>query len=515
MQYKNKLNNRLPVQLRKVHWSLLGILCLFLAACSPFAIGGKSTPAPVIHITPTPVHTPGGSTTLSATGSGDPQIVPGDWPSYLLNNGGFNSNESIINQATAPQLTQYWVHHARGAISTQPVVANGMIYWGSWDGYEHATSLDGKKVWATYLGKTTDYNPYCSPQSVGIASTATIAPVKIGGKMTLVDFVGGGNASFYALNATSGHIIWKDSLGSPPAHFIWSSPTIYNGSIYIGMASFGDCPSIQGELIKMSAATGSIQKIFKTVPNGCRGGSIWGSPTIDTSTGELYITTGNPSACATTEIYAVAVIELHASNLAVVGSWQVPASDQFLDSDFGATPALFTGSIHGIMHPLVGAVNKNGIYYAFIRGALDKGPVWHAQIAYVGDCHTCNGPGTIGSGAWDGRWLYLAGGKTTIKEHTCEGSVRALNPGTGHFIWEYCIPDHRVLAAVSVVPGVVFIAEGFYVFAINAATGDPLFTYKDDHNSSRFDGAPTIAHGMLYVGNLDGKLYAFGPGPAA
>src|SRR5262249_13772204 len=148
-------------------------------------------------------------------------IVPGDWPSYLLNNGGFNSTETIINQATAPQLKQYWEYHARGAISTQPVVTNGMIYWGSWDGYEHATSLDGKRVWATYLGKTTDHDRNCNPQSVGVASTATIAPVKIHGKMMLVDFVGGGNASFYALNAANGHIIWKDSLGSPPGHFIW------------------------------------------------------------------------------------------------------------------------------------------------------------------------------------------------------------------------------------------------------------------------------------------------------
>src|SRR6266487_2604855 len=495
-------------------WILMMFLAWFVASCG-YSRGDPSAEIPSPTVMPHKKVSPLAPSPTTTVQPAAPHILPGDWPSFLLGIGGFNSHETAITSTTASTLTRSWVVHAGGGISSEPVVVDGMIYWGSWDGYEHATSLDGYAHWSTYLGKTTDYNPYCSPQSVGIASTATIAPVKIGGKMTLVDFVGGGNASFYALNATSGHIIWKDSLGSPPAHFIWSSPTIYNGSIYIGMASFGDCPSIQGELIKMSAATGSIQKIFKTVPNGCRGGSIWGSPTIDTSTGELYITTGNPSACATTEIYAVAVIELHASNLAVVGSWQVPASDQFLDSDFGATPALFTGSIHGIMHPLVGAVNKNGIYYAFIRGALDKGPVWHAQIAYVGDCHTCNGPGTIGSGAWDGRWLYLAGGKTTIKEHTCEGSVRALNPGTGHFIWEYCIPDHRVLAAVSVVPGVVFIAEGFYVFAINAATGDPLFTYKDDHNSSRFDGAPTIAHGMLYVGNLDGKLYAFGPGPAA
>src|SRR5438876_4442281 len=26
------------------------------------------------------------------------------------------------------------------------------IYWGSWDGYEHATDLNGNQVWQTFLG---------------------------------------------------------------------------------------------------------------------------------------------------------------------------------------------------------------------------------------------------------------------------------------------------------------------------------------------------------------------------
>src|SRR5215470_12876266 len=110
MWYKDKLNNNILVQRNLFRWCFPGILCLFLAACSPLGTAEESTP----------VHTPGGPAMPSSTVSGDPQIVQGDWPSYLLNNGGFNSSESIINPATAPQLKQYWIHHARGAISTQP-----------------------------------------------------------------------------------------------------------------------------------------------------------------------------------------------------------------------------------------------------------------------------------------------------------------------------------------------------------------------------------------------------------
>ena len=45
---------------------------------------------------------------------------------------------------------------------------------------------------------------------------------------------------------------------------------------------------------------------------------------------------------------------------------------------------------------------------------------------------------------------------------------------------------------------------------INAASGKTLFTYTDSNDGSVFDGAASIANGMLYVGNFDGNLYAFG-----
>src|SRR5947207_2332665 len=59
------------------------------------------------------------------------QAAAGDWPAYLMGNGrsGYNGFETIINQTTAPNLKLHWTHTAAGAISTQPVEANGLIYW--------------------------------------------------------------------------------------------------------------------------------------------------------------------------------------------------------------------------------------------------------------------------------------------------------------------------------------------------------------------------------------------------
>src|SRR5438876_4307692 len=155
----------------------------------------------------------------------------GDWPTFFGNDEhtGFNGVETIINPTTASQLKQHWVRKAGSKITTQPVAANGMLYWGSWDGLEHASRLaNGTDVWATSLGQTTD----CRNEFLGVLSTATIASVSIGGVMTTVDFVAGGDNNLYALDANLGTVLWHIPLGSPPNSFLYSSPTLLNGNVY-------------------------------------------------------------------------------------------------------------------------------------------------------------------------------------------------------------------------------------------------------------------------------------------
>jgi polyvinyl alcohol dehydrogenase (cytochrome) len=324
-----------------------------------------------------------------------------------------------------------------------------------------------------------------------------------------VVFVGGGNAHFYALNAATGAVIWKRALGSSPSYFIWSSPAVYNGSVYIGSASFGDCPLTPGQLVQMNAATGAVQHTFTTVPPHCLGGGVWGSPTIDTASGEIYFTTGTYARCSPLETRSVALVELHAANLAYAGSWQIPSSDRTNDSDFGTTPTLFQATIGSTLQSLVGAANKNGKYYAFIRGNVGAGPVWTDQIALPGPCPTC-GQGSISSSSWDGTALYVAGGNTTINGTACAGSLRALNPATGGFLWEQCLSDGPVLGPVSSIPGVAVVGEGSAFVLTATSSGQTLFTFKDSSTYSHFYGAATVTGGVLYIGNTDGTLYAFG-----
>ncbi len=443
----------------------------------------------------------------------------GDWPTYLFNNArlGFNASETIINPNSAPNLKLKWVIKLKGCpnspgkphtISTQTVVSQSLqlIFWGSWDGCQHATDFNGNEVWATYIGRTTNHK--CGLPTIGVASTATIITENIGGKSTPVLLVGGGNAYFYALNALTGVVIWKTQLGSAKGSFIWSSPAVYNGSVYEGLSSQLDCPLVQGKFFRMNASTGAIQNTFDVVPMGCSGGSVWGSPTIDEAAGTLYFGTGNGGSCSKPEPYAVALIELKVSNLALIGFWQVPPSKQVPDSDFGTTPTLFQATIHGVMQHLVGLENKNGIYYAFVRGKLSNGPIWQATIA--------NGEITSSS-SWDGTHLYVAGGYAKINGTPCDGtdgkgSLRALDPATGAFLWQDCFPVGDIPAAVTTVPGVAVVGVWNVLEVVATATGKVLFTYKDTRGRVvRFFGPASIANGVLYIGDSIGNLMAFAP----
>jgi outer membrane protein assembly factor BamB len=435
--------------------------------------------------------------------------VSGDWPTYL-NNGartGYNSAEAAVTPSTAPNLTPLWTDTAGGAISAEPVQVNSVVYYGSWDGYERATdAATGTQLWSTYVGQTTDTS--CTPPTVGVASTATVGSITVNGTATQTVFLGGGDGNFYALDASTGAVLWKTQLGTPPDYFLWSSPLLYNGSIYEGISSFGDCPLTRGGIVQMDAATGTIQNTLYTVPAGCTGAGVWGSPTVDTATGDVYFGTGNAGSCSSPESLAVAVLQTD-SSLNLLSSWQVPSSQlPNHDSDFGSTPTLFSARIKGAVRQMVGMQNKNGIYYAFDRFAISSGPLWQKRMSVGGNCPQC-GKADISPSAYDGQHLFVGGEKTTIGGVTCAGNIRELRPSTGKAVWADCLTSGPVLGAVTVVPGVAFAGAGNTVYAIDIGTGAILWSYQDKNSRSNFWGPLTISNGNVYTGNQDGNLYAF------
>jgi polyvinyl alcohol dehydrogenase (cytochrome) len=426
--------------------------------------------------------------TLAATYLGDPGRT------------GFYPGEAWLTPSSASRLALSWTAEAGGSTSSQPVVANDLVYWGSWDGYERATRLSGTPAWSTYVGRTADSR--CVPPSAGPAAAATAA--KVGGVPRL--YVAGGDARLYSLNALTGVVSWRTSLGTPPGEFLWGSPLLYRGSVYVGISAYGDCSEGRGRLVELDASSGAIRHTLEIVPKGCEGGGVWGSIAVDQATGVLFVPTGDEGDCAPGEPNAPALLAVRASDLKLLSAWKVPRGEQAKDSDFGSTPTLFKASLQGRERTLVGIANKNGTYYAFDRAHLSAGPVWRTQIAHGGPCPYC-GDGSIAPSAWDGQRLLVAGGKTEIKGAACNGSLRGLDPATGNPAWELCLSGGPVMGAVIAVRGVAIAAAGPDVIAVASASGEPLHTFKDPDRKDAFLGGPGIGKGGLFLGPATGKLY--------
>jgi polyvinyl alcohol dehydrogenase (cytochrome) len=437
------------------------------------------------------------------------------WTTYLGNAArtDFNGAESTITPANAAHIAQKWTVTDKRGITGQPIVVNGQIYVGSWDGTFHDTPITGgPDVWDDALGLTTDNS--CDKASLGITSTAAYGIVNgtptvyVGGGGD--DATGGNNDYLYALNATTGAILWKTITGSSPSAFPWSSPLLYNGFVYYGVSSLNDCPLVRGVVIKMNAATGAIVGSFYTTPSTCIGAGLIGSPSIDTNTGMMYLATGNSNKPCNgiSGDYGQSIVEINPNTMTFVASWEIPKSQQGVDSDFLSTPTIFTATIKGVRTTMVGAINKNGIYYALNARNIAAGPVWEDTIGVGGDCPPC-GTAPSSSSSWDGRVLYIGGDQTTINGTSCGGSIQAVNAATGAYLWRDCL-SASVLGSVLVTPGVVFANYGGSFGIYNAGNGATLFSFTDSSSTfSHFWCAPTVVNGYLYNDNEDGILYAF------
>ena len=147
--------------------------------------------------------------------------------------------DTSITASNASQLVQRWSTAVSASLSDQPIVDDGVVYWGDWKGQMHATTVSGKALWSTFIGTTP--KPKACPYKLatqGVVSTPTVGTIH--GQNVV--WVGGGAGQVLALNASTGAIVWSTLLGTPPEHEVWSSPLLYSGSIYIGVGIRGKRP---------------------------------------------------------------------------------------------------------------------------------------------------------------------------------------------------------------------------------------------------------------------------------
>ncbi len=464
------------VRLHRPHtlWALAvvpGVLLLLSTLSAPL-LAGPTTPraSATTEVTNPP------KTSLSTAG---------DWPTYLEGPARTSANlaEKTISPSDAPNLQLLWSYQTRGPISASTVVVGDRAFVGSWDGWEYSfNSSDGALLWKTYLGLAN--TSACGSQ--GIASTATVQQGSL--------YVGGGDGNWYALNASTGNVEWKVLVGDPnQGYYNWASPLLFHGFAYVGVSSFCDKPLVPGGVLQINLSSHQIQNEFHTTPTGELGASVWGSPSVNTSTNTVYFATGNAGSHATGEM-DVSIIAVNATTMGLVSSWKVNATEQIADGDFGSTPTLFPDS-HGA--PRAGALNKNGIFYVWNASRLSPGPVWQRVIT-TGQA--------VSSAAFGQGLVFVGAGTADFHGNFSSGAAWALKPATGAVAWEQPLWGKN-LAAPAYANGIVAIDGGQNLFVLDATTGTKLWHFSC---SSLFFASPSISHGRIFVGCSDGIEYAFG-----
>lgn len=170
-----------------------------------------------------------------------------------------------------------------------------------------------------------------------------------------------------------------------------SAPIAWKGLVFIGAAG-GDW-DIRGYVLALDAETGREKRRFYTIPMGSEPGAdswklpetaahgdaaMWTSYTLDTTTGEPFVPTGNPAPDYARDpganLYTDSLVVLDAMTGKLKWYHQFKSNDG-LDYDFGVAPALYT-SKHG--NKLLAAGSKDGYLYGIDRathGAVFKTPV--------------------------------------------------------------------------------------------------------------------------------------------
>ena len=438
-----------------------------------------------------------------------------DWPTYLHDGARSSaSTEAILTATNASTLKQKWAFATGGSIVDSAAVVNGVAYIGSWDGYEYAVNATtGGLIWKTNLGQTTD--PNCTyPTTAGITSAATV--------QGNVLYVGGGGPNWYALDTATGNILWSVPTGdNSPAggHYNWSSPLIYtppgasNAFAYIGIASNCDNPLVQGQLLQVNLSTHAITNIANFVPNGQVGAGVWTSPTVDAASNTIFVSTGTINVY--TQTMSQAIVALDATTLAIKSSWQLPFEQETYDSDWGTTPTLTT-DING--HQLLSLANKNGYLYTFNRNNIGAGPIWQRQIALGGDCPTC-GDGTISSGTFVANATVsgVSGTYTGPVLFYAAGAVVLNGVGYQGSVSALNPADGTILwthYTQTPVDGALAYDNGLIIDAqlktVEVLNASNGQSLWDYNVSAPIYAAPSVSRGQIYVGGTDNNLYAFG-----
>jgi serine/threonine-protein kinase len=322
-----------------------------------------------------------------------------------------NPYEQVINTSNIDRLVLNWQYHLGGIMESSPVVAHGMVYAGSDDGYFRAIDArTGRQIWT-------------APAEGSISSSPAMAKDLV--------YVGSHDHKLYAFDASTGQQKWASSTQDQ----IKSSPAVVNGMVYVG--------SYDHKLYAFDASTGQQKWAFAT------GDAIFASPAVangivyigskdgrlyalDASTGQQKwaSSTGGPITSSPAVFYHVVYVGSQDDKLYAFGAstgqrkWAAPTG-----SKIDSSPAIDNGTIY------VGS--RDHKLYAFDATTGQQKWTFSTKNGVFASPTIANGIVYVGS--WDHR-LY------------------ALDASTGQQKWVF-VTGNSIASSPVVADGIVYVGS--------------------------------------------------------
>jgi len=328
----------------------------------------------------------------------------------------------------------------------------------------------------------------------GIASADEVETIAEG--TTVYIGVGSG---VYGLDADSGEEVFETDL----EEITWSSPTVVDGTIYLGDNGGDDDDST---LYAIDAQTGDIEWTF-TDP----GDWVWSSPTVVDDT--VYVGEGGG---LTTDEWDYSVFALDAET--GEKEWAFDVGDRVRSSPNVVDGRVYVGSFDGSVYAIDAETGDQEWTYD-TQSEIEASPTVVDGTVYVGSVFD-GGMYAIdaenGEEVWsrdefsevissatvvDGT-VYVGGGQDFDDE---EGALYALDTEDGETDWSLEV-DEAVESSPTVYDEMVYVGSfDGYVYAVDAADGEEQWSFEIGES---IESSPTVYDGTVYVSGGDGSLYA-------
>jgi len=444
---------------------------LLVAACSNGDASGGTTTRPPDSTRSIATNTPTSATAKTSEPSAtcaptsSPSPTGSDWATYGFDdaNTRHNHSETRIGQDNVECLELLWSIDDLNGVTGTPIVIDGIVYFGDWNGVLHAVDGDtGGVVWENQLAQT------------AITATALVVHQRI--------FAADADGLLYARDRETGSALWTVQIDDRPAAGVVASPILVDGTLIVGVA--GNNPfdvNYRGSVVALDADTGAeLWRVETTIEDSGTGAGVWTAGALDRDRGLVFFGTGNTWGTPVSPL-SNAVIAINYATGELVWTHQLNPEDVD-DADVGATPNLFT--IDG--RDVVGVGGKIGEFRVLDR---DTGAqVWSTELTNGGNCCGVYATAAVGDGV-----IYV----NSIPRPGATSITFALDSSDGSILWQRALPS-AAYGSLTLANGLLFHGSvAGTIYAFDVSDGTILWSEKLPGN---FGDGITVSGGRLFVG---------------